>query len=133
MNEPPDLTAEAKRWLEQARQDLHAAGVVQADPRSAGRIACFLAHLAAEKALKAALISRGIAFRKVHDLPGLLAMLPPRESALFDRRAISELNPWVIEGRYAEPGVESDSETARRLVGSAAKVLEVAGRLVAGS
>lgn len=32
------------------------------------RLAAFLAHLAAEKALKAALIARGIAIRKIHDL-----------------------------------------------------------------
>ncbi|HEX2038615.1 MAG TPA: HEPN domain-containing protein [Acidimicrobiales bacterium] len=53
---PDDNAAEARRWLGQAVEDLTAARRIAEDPELAARLACFLAHLAAEKVLKAFLI-----------------------------------------------------------------------------
>ena len=75
MSELPDNNRdEAHRWLANVRDDLHALDAVLADDEAPGRIACFLAHLAIEKALKAVLIDAGVAFRKIHDVVELHAM-----------------------------------------------------------
>lgn len=63
------MSTEAHRWLAQAGEDLRAAQRLVDDPEMPPRLAAFLAHLAAEKALKGALIARGIVIRKIHD-PG---------------------------------------------------------------
>jgi len=67
---------EAQKWLAQAAEDSATASRLSEDRESPARISCFLAHLAAEKAMKAWLISLDIPFRKVHDLAELLALLP---------------------------------------------------------
>lgn len=75
MSRPTDSNLdEARRWLAQASEDLATADRLSEDPESPGRIVCFLTHLAAEKAMKAWLISLGIPFRRVHDLAELLAL-----------------------------------------------------------
>ena len=54
---PPDLVAaEARRWLGEADEELRIARYLSEDDTLPARAACFHAHLAAEKALKAALI-----------------------------------------------------------------------------
>ncbi|MGH4020794.1 MAG: HEPN domain-containing protein [Pseudonocardiaceae bacterium] len=59
----------------QAAEDLATARRLVDDGESPPRLAVFLAHLAAEKALKGALIARGIATRKIHDLVELQSSL----------------------------------------------------------
>ena len=78
---PADSTAEARTWFAQAAEDLSAARHLATNPDMPPRLAAFLAHLAAEKALKAALIARGIAIRKIHDLVALQASLIAEDAA----------------------------------------------------
>ena len=75
MNAPRDLSVAARPWLVQAAEDLATARRLVDDGESPPRLAAFLAHLAAEKALKGALIARGIATRKIHDLVELQSSL----------------------------------------------------------
>jgi HEPN domain-containing protein len=76
MSELPETNAaEAHRWLGQSREELRAAGRLASERDLPARIACFLAHLAAEKALKAYLIASGVPFPRVHDLADLFALL----------------------------------------------------------
>jgi hypothetical protein len=70
------------------------------DPDLAPRIACFLCHLAAEKALKACLIVRGHPLRKLHDLIELRARPPAEPGSGFDPADLRVLNTWLVEGRY---------------------------------
>lgn len=49
---PDNNEGEARRRLAQANEDLRAARRIAEDADLADRLACFLAHLAAEKALK---------------------------------------------------------------------------------
>lgn len=57
MSDPsPDEVFEARRWLGEAEEELVVVDVLLADKRSPVRAACFHAHLAAEKALKALVI-----------------------------------------------------------------------------
>lgn len=108
MSDPPDTNpTEARRWLQQAREELLAARRLAADSDLPPRIACFLAHLAAEKALKAWLIWLDRPFRKVHDLRELFALLSDGPNLALDEGALDLLNPWVIEGRY--PGDVPDA------------------------
>lgn len=131
MGELPDTNeAEARRWLGQATEELVAARRIAEDPELVPRLACFLAHLVAEKALKALLIHSGVAFRKIHDLLELRLLLPVDRQAAFDPAVLAALNGWVIDGRYADDHVDVTRETAGELVESANTVLEEVERLL---
>lgn len=127
---PDDNAAEARRWLGQAAEDLAAARRIAEDPELVPRLACFLAHLAAEKALKALLIDSGVPFRKIHDLLELQIQLPPDRQASFDPDVLADLNGWVLDGRYAEDHADATKATARRLVDAADAVLSEVARLL---
>jgi HEPN domain-containing protein len=128
---PPDPRDEARRWLDQALEDLRAACRLAEDPTIPNRLAAFLAHLAAEKALKGALIARGTAVRRVHDLVALQAMLDPRDDAEINSDDIDSLTPWNIEGRYpVDP--DQDTDAAARTVSASTRVVETLRRTVLG-
>lgn len=134
MDELPDTNeAEARRWFGQASEDLVAARRIAEDPELAARLACFLAHLAAEKALKALLIDSGVPFRKIHDLLDLRLLLPVERQAGFDPDDLADLNGWVIDGRYADDHVEATEETAGHLVESATAVITEVERVLGGA
>lgn len=131
MSELPDNNVgEARRWLLQAGEDLHAARRLADDPDSPGRLACFLAHLVAEKSLKALLISAGVPFPKTHDLIALRLILMEAGQAAPADGLLKRLNPWAIEGRYADAVVEADRALAGELVEVAERVLGEAARLL---
>lgn len=104
MSELPDNNRdEARRWLANVEDDLRALDAVVRDNDAPGRIACFLAHLAVEKALKAALIDAGSPFAKTHDLLALhRACLAAGRLADVQPSELAALNPWSIDGRYAD-------------------------------
>lgn len=120
---PPDESAEARVWLDQAAEDLTAARRLADDEEVPARLAAFLAHLAAEKALKGALIARGIAIRKIHDLVELQSSLIPDDAATVSSDDVDVLVPWNIAGRY--PADLGDAE-----MGTAASTVDAAGRIV---
>ena len=81
---PPD---DPREWLNRARSNL-----ARANARVPGAYLedlCFDAQQAAEKALKAVLISRGVEFPYVHDLARLMSVLESRGERVPDavRRA----------------------------------------------
>jgi HEPN domain len=61
---PADPAEEARTWFTQATEDLSAARHMASNADMPPRLAAFLAHLAAEKALKATLIAHGVAIRQ---------------------------------------------------------------------
>lgn len=113
-------------WLRQAAEELHVAREILADEASPPRLACFLAHLAAEKAIKALLATSGRPVPRIHTLLALVAELPAALQEPFDRRELQALTPWAIAGRYADDLAEIDVATATALVASAERVLEIA-------
>jgi HEPN domain-containing protein len=121
---PDDNYREARRWLGNVEDDLHAMRAVARDPESPGRMACFLAHLVTEKALKATLIDAGVPFKKTHDLVALHAMciqvgrLPGVGVATLE-----VLDPWAVDGRYADDLAEADTELANRMASFAEQVV----------
>lgn len=123
MNEFPEASREAFRWLGQAMEDLDTARHVQRDPNLPGRISCFLAHLAVEKALKALLINAGTPFPKTHDLVRLYKLIPHDRRPELELAHLELLNPWAIDGRYAAHAVDASHEIAAELVTKAAQIL----------
>jgi len=127
MSGPPDLNlTEARRWLAQADEELATARRLASDTETPPRIACFLAHLAAGKSMKAWLISLGIPFRRVHDLAELLALMPADAAGEIDVADLQMLNPWTILGRYPDDVVSATIEQAEACVEATGRVLDAA-------
>jgi HEPN domain-containing protein len=97
---PPEPGEEARRWLGEAHEELTIADALAGNEQLPARAACFHAHLAAEKALKALLLSRKITLKRSHDLVLLAGLLDANDAAYFDVDDLGDLNPWTIEGRY---------------------------------
>ena len=127
---PDDVSTEARRWLQQAVEDLMAAQRLADDPEMPPRLVAFLAHLAAEKALKGALIARGIALRKIHDLVELQSTLIPADAAAISSEDIDVLLPWNIVGRYPADMGDADVETATSTVQAASCIVDEVTRRI---
>ena len=88
-----------REWLNRARSNLaharnRASEVYLED-------LCFCAQQAAEKAIKALMIARGIEFPYVHDLDHLLSLLAERGEAIPSAiRRASELTRYATATRY---------------------------------
>lgn len=96
---PPD---DPREWLNRARSNL-----VQAEVQHAHvylEDLCFQAQQAAEKAVKAVFIARGIPFPYVHDLARLLTLLVEAGEEVPDAiREAGRLSRFAVEPRY--PGL----------------------------
>ncbi|MCL4413954.1 MAG: HEPN domain-containing protein [Actinobacteria bacterium] len=122
----PLRRSDALRWIGDAQGDLASAVHQAAAEDLPARVACFLAHLAVEKAIKALLVDAGIPFAKVHNLLELHGDLPEPERALIDPARLAALNPWAVAGRYTADLVEADHDVALRLITEASAVVQVA-------
>lgn len=112
MNVSPDQ-GEAERWAREADEELRAATVIAEHVEIPGRVAGFHAHLAAEKAMKALLIRRGVALPRIHDLIELQRLLSIEDGDGFQVADLELLNPWTIDGRYpADIGDAAPGEIA---------------------
>lgn len=103
---PPD---DPREWLRRARSNLSRAKA--RIPEVYLEDLCFDAQQAAEKAIKALLVKRGIAFPYVHDIAYLLTLLEQTGLQIPDpvRRA-EDLTRYAVVTRYpgvAEPVTES--------------------------
>lgn len=131
MSDPADQT-EADRWEREASEELRAARVIAEHDEIPDRVAGFHAHLAAEKAMKALLIRRGVVLRRIHDLVELQRLLPNADGDAFDLDDLELLNPWTIDGRYpADPG-DGALDEAGLAVAAAGRIVEIARSRSAG-
>ena len=95
---PVETTEE---WLRFAEENLGVARREAAYAHPAYHTVCFLCHSAAEKYLKAYLISQGWTLKKTHDLLELLelcAEYEPSFDSIVDES--SALNEYSVTGRY---------------------------------
>ena len=99
----------------------------------APRVACGLAHQAAEKAIKALLVVANIDPPKPHDLLRLVRMLSADAAGPFLDLDLEELTRWAIEGRYPEDLDEAVRKDATRAVELAAQVVAAAQEHVAAA
>jgi HEPN domain-containing protein len=128
MNELPDNNFdEARRWIDNVEDDMRALRLVVGDETAPGRIGCFLAHLAVEKALKAVLIDAEVPFKKTHDLRALYAScVEAGRLPGIDAAELGALNPWAIDGRYTDDLREATRAEARRFAALAESVVAAA-------
>ena len=92
---------------------------------------CFDAQQAAEKAIKAVLIARGVAFPPIHDLAGLLTILGQNDEAIPPAIAdAARLTRFAVTTRY--PGVAEPvtAEEHHRAVAIAEAVVKWADKRV---
>ena len=90
---------EAQVWVDFARADLAMAKAPLPDGARYEQL-CFSAQQAAEKAIKAVLVSRGVAFPFVHDLRRLAALLPDDLSGRDALDGVETLTPFAVTSRY---------------------------------
>ncbi len=129
----PDELVEAQRWLREAREEMVAAQAMTTHDEVPGRIPCFLAHLAAEKAIKALLIAHGVVLVRTHDLRELVAMAPPESVGRLADDDLSLLNLWSIKGRYPEDHPDVSPATATTVLGAAERVVELVTQIMEGA
>ena len=98
-----------EQWLEHAKSDLALAEIAPIPPGVLLESLCFHAQQAAEKAIKAVLVSRGITFKLVHDIAYLSELMP---SVPMEVEDAAELNVYAVELRY--PAVLSSPTEAEK-------------------
>jgi HEPN domain-containing protein len=95
--------ASPQEWINRAKSNL----AIARQPRQADiyrEDLCFEAQQAAEKALKAVLLSKGVKFRRVHDLSELLTALEEAGIEVPDAvKASAILTDYSVEARYPGP------------------------------
>ncbi len=110
---PPD---DPREWLNRARSNLARAKATRGVPDVYLEDICFDAQQAAEKAIKAVLVLKGVDFPKTHDIADLVSLVAdsgvpvPPEIA-----AAAELTEYAVVARYpsaVEPTTEEDCEAA---------------------
>lgn len=127
MSEPSD----PQRWLRYARDDLAAARTLLSDDSLPGRLACFHAHQAAEKALKASLVAAGIEFRKTHDLVVLAELQSEPLRAGVLALDVERIQPWAVDARYPADVPDVSPKEAREVVGLAGRLVDLVANAVA--
>lgn len=117
---------EVNRWLRYAKEDLRAARAACDDEDMVPRHACFFAHQAAEKALKAGLVYLNIEVPRRHDLDALRNLLPEGWAVRQDRIALGRLTAWAVESRYPGELPDANEYDAKQAVDLAELVVEYA-------
>jgi HEPN domain-containing protein len=123
---------DASRWILFAEADLRAAQLLSLDSDVPGRIACFHAQQAAEKALKAVLVANNVPFRKTHDLVVLVGLLPSDLREVLEVLDTDVLQPWAVDGRYPGDLPDASADEAAEAVAIANAIVTIA-RSVASS
>jgi len=96
-----------KEWLRRSRSNLARAKADRKLPEVLYEDLCFDAQQAAEKAVKAVLVSRKISFPKTHAIMDLLSLL--HQAGLIvpeDVRQAALLTGYAVQARY--PGISED-------------------------
>lgn len=92
-----------KKWLDYAKADLEAAGILMEHPKSSWsyQLAVLHCHQAIEKLLKTVIVSKGEEVYKIHDIVRLAEMskleLPPES-----QEYLKELNAHYQPSRYPD-------------------------------
>lgn len=101
MNEPHDLLAEVRRWVEKADNDLlNATCVITLADKCPTDTVCFHCQQCAEKYLKALLLARAASFPRTHDLVVLLNLAASSGGIMLRVEQVQPLNQYAIEARY---------------------------------
>ncbi len=122
---PPEAAEEARLWLRHAEEDLAAAGLTIAGPLLLPATSLFHSQQAAEKALKAYLVSREEPFPKTHELPRLVSYCKQLDAGFADLEVpAAQLNPFISRYRYPGAADVPEPAEAEAAHGMAAAVVE---------
>jgi HEPN domain-containing protein len=94
----PEVAA-AQRWLVYAESDLSLAAVGRGEKVLLEAL-CFHAQQAAEKALKALLVGRGVDPPLTHNLQSVIELLPAEFAPPAVAAAADLLSPYAVASRY---------------------------------
>jgi HEPN domain-containing protein len=126
---PPEPGSPAD-WLRFARSDL----AVAQGPVKQGVLLetlCFHAQQAAEKSLKAILLSQGISFPLTHNLKVLLGLLPATLVPPLDADVLARLTEYAASARYPGEYEEVTQDEYREAIRLAEAVVTWAEDLLA--
>jgi HEPN domain-containing protein len=107
-----------EEWMSHAESDLRLASLAAGDSSIRREQVCFHAQQAAEKAIKAVLLSREVEFPLTHDLEELLEIAEGHMQLPERVREAGLLTPYAVETRYPGYWVEitkADMEEALRI------------------
>jgi HEPN domain-containing protein len=116
---------EALRWLQFSGDDLSAARAIFADKHLPARLVCFHCQQSIEKALKAALVHRGIRFPRTHDLNLLVRAVPEDLSPKISSFDLSSLNVFAAEARYPGDYPDVSNEDGRLAIQLSEQILNI--------
>jgi len=127
----PSALAEAKDWLARSAEDLAAAERLLQTPPPLLATAAYHAQQAAEKALKAFLAGRNIAFRLTHNLEELVSAAEEVDASFGQFATTARtLTPYAVRFRYPGGPVAPTPVEAEEALDLAQKLVQfVRGRL----
>ncbi len=113
-------------WLLRvARGDVMGARAMLEAADAPPRLAAYLAHQAAEKALKASISTIGREPPWIHDLAGLLLLAPDEVRTALANVAFGDFEAARVKGRYPDDESELvDRTRADRLIADAEAIIE---------
>ena len=117
--------ADAEAWLHFAEEDLAAAKLLVRAAKPPGRVACFHAQQAVEKALKAMLIAEQREFPFTHDLDVLGALQGEPLRSRLDAFDLAPLRMFAVQSRYPADAPEVTVEAAEAMIDLAEMTLTV--------
>ncbi|OQB43056.1 MAG: HEPN domain protein [Candidatus Latescibacteria bacterium ADurb.Bin168] len=129
MQEADGLAAAARTWYTAAMEDISYAelGLCAVGPVPY-KLVAFHAQQAAEKGLKAFLVSRNVDFPYTHNIRLLLNLCSDHAEWVERLRDTESLTPFAVALRYPGIGREVAAEEARTAVRLAREVLDAVGK-----
>lgn len=113
------MAAEATLWLRVAERDLKAVRNNIFGPEPTTEIAAYHCQQAAEKMVKAVLVSAGIDPPRWHNIDDLIDLLPSDHLLKLELEPLGRFSPYAIAFRYPtlDPDVLPDSPTHNDILG----------------
>ena len=133
---PPDTkdATDPREWLRRAKSNLARARAGKVDPDILYEDICFDAQQAAEKAIKAVLVSRDVRLRRSHDIIDLLTLVSEAGLDVPDFvKEADRLTHYAVQTRYPGISEDVDKEETGEAVRLAGEVLEWAEGVIGPS
>ena len=120
-------------WIEYAEGDLVFARLrIKPQSKTQLKYCCYHAHQAAEKALKALVIARGMKFKYIHSLQALLADLKEDGAEIPPMvERVRDLDSYGVDARYPSQGESSEEFHPEEAAEKAGIALEWAKKEIA--
>ena len=120
-----------REWLNRARSNIATAQAIKDADDIYLEDVCFHAQQAAEKAIKAVLVSRGVDFPRTHDIAKLLTLVGAAGVAVPDGIAdAAGLTDYAVLTRYPAHGEPVTDEDCAEAIACAERVLGWAAPLI---